>query len=1075
MKRRPILLVISVALAVVVIPALLVLGTPFGLRWALKALEPQLPVRLENVTGTLLSEVRAARVSYADEQVEVTLAELAVSPRLACLWRGRICLRGVHVKTMDVATGPGGGSSSGDPLAAFEALPSISVAELRVGVLNLAADDTSEAIRDLHLAGRLDPSGLALEEVALCHDLGCVDGALTLGARGRWTLSSNLDGGSALPDLSEFQIPRRLVLEASGSLDGAEFVLNDRDGAGVNLSGTLSRSEAGVEARLALAGLASLLPTLREADWLAVSGPLDLQFSGSAESWNLGFAQAISIEQAVTQPVRGELRREAEGWYLERLSLGDEELPALSLSAAWPDPRSPVIIEAQAASFSVPKVSGLPDGVLEGNVNLRLSPGEERTAWALHTPGLSLGEGGRLWRAKGELSGADRVDLPFGDLSVALRPPEVPRDQEIAFRYTRDEASKRAVLASAGPLTLGELEMTSLELERLADDGQRFRLRGIGDVTTLIDFALERDASSVQVRIDPFSVEYAGQALSSDETVQLSWEAQRETLSLGPLCLRWQGSRLCSSATDLAASGDLQLVIELSEEYADRIADKPFAVSASGAGNLTLRWKDWNPEQGSVELVLDALRVDPFVGDETAEAVVFERVAVAGQLDDAGATLELHLASEQVGDVDVDMSLEQGRLNGALVAEALSLAALTDVLPRWSIQARTLSADLQIAGTSEEPQLAGKVQVRDAALTIPELDTRIDALNVATIFEGRNFDIEGSATLGGGELRLDGRCCEDRQLLAKLTGDRNRLTLPNGLDAVLTPTLDLAFDPRRLGVRGSVAVHEGVFVHSGLGEDGVDVSSDVVRVDRSAAQAQRFALDLELRTLIEPGFTLRSQQLESTLGGDVRLRMRSGLPISLFGNLDVLGGELRVYGQALRLTDGSLGFVGDAENPDLNISAEREIRSENQRVGFRVTGTLEAPRFDLFSDPRRPDYVTLSYLLRGRGPDVGASADGTAMALSLGASALNQSGVLAPLNSLPGLSGVTIGAEGTDEDMSATISAYVGNRLYLSYGLGIYEPINALTARLYLRSRLWLEVVSRLESSFDLYYRFDTD
>jgi autotransporter translocation and assembly factor TamB len=97
------------------------------------------------------------------------------------------------------------------------------------------------------------------------------------------------------------------------------------------------------------------------------------------------------------------------------------------------------------------------------------------------------------------------------------------------------------------------------------------------------------------------------------------------------------------------------------------------------------------------------------------------------------------------------------------------------------------------------------------------------------------------------------------------------------------------------------------------------------------------------------------------------------------------------------------------------------------------------------------------------------------MALSLGASALNQSGVLAPLNDLPGLSGITLGAEGTDQDMSATISAYVGNRLYLSYGVGIYEPINALTARLYLRSRLWLEVVSRLESSFDLYYRFDVN
>ena len=66
-----------------------------------------------------------------------------------------------------------------------------------------------------------------------------------------------------------------------------------------------------------------------------------------------------------------------------------------------------------------------------------------------------------------------------------------------------------------------------------------------------------------------------------------------------------------------------------------------------------------------------------------------------------------------------------------------------------------------------------------------------------------------------------------------------------------------------------------------------------------------------------------------------------------------------------------------------------------------------------------------------------------------------------------------MGAENWDDDMAATLSAYVGERLYLSYGVGIYEPVNALTARLYLQSRLWLEVVSRLENSIDLYYRFD--
>jgi autotransporter translocation and assembly factor TamB len=244
-------------------------------------------------------------------------------------------------------------------------------------------------------------------------------------------------------------------------------------------------------------------------------------------------------------------------------------------------------------------------------------------------------------------------------------------------------------------------------------------------------------------------------------------------------------------------------------------------------------------------------------------------------------------------------------------------------------------------------------------------------------------------------------------------------------------------------------------------------------VDAVQSPPRRFDIFADIRTLIEPGFTLRSRELEATLSGDLRLSVKPQQQPALFGDLQILGGELRAYGQALRLTEGSVGFVGDPLNPGLDLSAERRIREEDLRVGFRVSGSLEEPRFELFSDPQRSERDTLSYLLRGRGPDAGAAVDGTAMALSLGASAINQSGVLESLNAIPGLSGVSLGAEGSDEDMAATISAYVGERLYLSYGVGIYEPVNALTARLYLRSRLWLEVVSRLENSFDLYYRFD--
>jgi autotransporter translocation and assembly factor TamB len=88
---------------------------------------------------------------------------------------------------------------------------------------------------------------------------------------------------------------------------------------------------------------------------------------------------------------------------------------------------------------------------------------------------------------------------------------------------------------------------------------------------------------------------------------------------------------------------------------------------------------------------------------------------------------------------------------------------------------------------------------------------------------------------------------------------------------------------------------------------------------------------------------------------------------------------------------------------------------------------------------------------------------------------VNQSGVTNSLNKIPGLNNIGFGAEGSADETAATVSGYIGERIYVSYGVGLYEPINILTARLYLQARLWLEVVSRLENSIDVYYSFDID
>ena len=70
---------------------------------------------------------------------------------------------------------------------------------------------------------------------------------------------------------------------------------------------------------------------------------------------------------------------------------------------------------------------------------------------------------------------------------------------------------------------------------------------------------------------------------------------------------------------------------------------------------------------------------------------------------------------------------------------------------------------------------------------------------------------------------------------------------------------------------------------------------------------------------------------------------------------------------------------------------------------------------------------------------------------------------------------IDIYTESDGDVTQATISGYLGNRIYLKYGIGIEDPISELTVRMYLLNRLWLEVVSGIEQSSDIYYSFDIE
>ncbi|WP_439107424.1 translocation/assembly module TamB domain-containing protein [Congregibacter sp.] len=1043
-----------------------------GLNWTLNALQDRLPLQTHSPEGSLWGGFSLASLHYKDASFSITLENLSVSIAWGCVWQSTLCIEEASVDQIAVEaleTTVSDDSSFTAPLPWSPVLMKLSV--LNVGELQLHNNAVDEAISNLLLSGSLGASTAVIERFSGKHRLGQWEGRGLLGRDGHWEWAMDVSAEPRAIEAWPEGLTPNYALDFSGDLESLAGSI--RASAGVpaltmdieRVSGELTRATG------SLMGLPDIVPELNVHPAIRAAGPLNFDLSlEDPENLQLSLGQQVSGFAEAPLGVRLSLRQDSGVWRLTEGTLGEPSAPILSASGTLGEVASlKPELRFEANSFVVPLKPEQPKIAVTGSGQASLLLGDPLGSFAVTLQDLNVREGDSEWSLSGNLRASEVPVLPVGTISGTRN--------TLPFSYVRTgPPGTPASVSFPQGLPGEETGITALEVQITPGDVTELTLRSEGDLRGDLGLALEQIDGGAKFTLQPFLVYLQDEAIRSELPVTGEWSSESASIGLQSFCLHWRLNSICSDSAQLGQSGALSLAVEIEEELQSAISEKPFLAHAEGAGTLKLAWLDGALTDATFDVDFDHLSLDPYLYEGTAEPIRWEQARASGYLRGDTKSLALDVLSEQLGALRLELS-EQGQdLVGSLYASAVDLRSLNDLLPAWRFSSGLVNADMRLSGSRSAPRLFGKLVLDGASVAHPTIETALSRVHVILDATGEGFALDGEAMLGGAPLTLTGLCCDGGALSAKLEGVRNQLELPVvGLEASLSPSLSLVLNEQSLNVGGQLTVHEGVFQHSGPGDTAIALSDDFYRIDLPQSPPRRFDTYVDISALIEPGFTVRSKELEATLSGDLSVSMQPEVPTALYGDLRVLGGELRAYGQVLRLTEGSVGFVGEPLNPALNLSAERRIRAEDLRVGFHIRGSLEEPVFEIFSDPVRSERDTLSYLLRGRGPDAGASVDGTAMALSLGASAINQSGALESLNSIPGLSGVALGAEGSDKDMAATISAYVGERLYLSYGVGIYEPVNALTARLYLRSRLWLEVVSRLESSFDLYYRFDVD
>ena len=579
-------------------------------------------------------------------------------------------------------------------------------------------------------------------------------------------------------------------------------------------------------------------------------------------------------------------------------------------------------------------------------------------------------------------------------------------------------------------------------------------------------------------------------ALGLDGDQLGSWRLNSAAgLSAGPdaamldsLCLSSDRGRFCAGGEwkrsgALSARADLNGVPLPAFQPLLRLAtDRPVSLEGLLNAHLELNGGQdgpprvegrWSASGAAVSLLgaegTTRLALDPLDGRLSLDGGVLESRLELG-LDDAGR-LELDLSSRSFQPGDWPSAPVDGRLRVDLV----DLSPLAPLMPGLASPAGSLVGEIRLSGRLGAMDTGGELTLSGFAAELPAVGIALADGRLALNAEGSRIRFEGGVSSGGrldvsGEARLSADGAPT--LSATVKGADFRAMDRPGLEAVVSPELDLALAGRRLDLKGKVSVPRALVDTRRLGGGGVSPSPDVEVVGREApARESAIRLFAEVDVSLGKDIMLKAPGFEGSASGALHVSDQPGRPTLASGELGVTG-SYQAYGQSLSIRSGRLLFSSTPiENPGLDITAVRTVRDVT--AGVRINGTARNPQATLFSEPALgSESEILSYLVLGRPLDQASSGEGATLSNAALALGLKGGDALAKqIGSRFGISEVGVSQSSELGQSALTLGKYLSPRLYLSYGVGLADPVSVVRLRYELTDHWALEAASGKETS----------
>lgn len=391
--------------------------------------------------------------------------------------------------------------------------------------------------------------------------------------------------------------------------------------------------------------------------------------------------------------------------------------------------------------------------------------------------------------------------------------------------------------------------------------------------------------------------------------------------------------------------------------------------------------------------------------------------------------------------------------------------------------------NLRFAGTLEEPLIYGRTGLFNAKLDSTKLPFEMLPSDIKLTFNGNSSTLEGHLKTPQGEVALNGsadwRTIGEGKAIVTTKGSNLRVTLPPDIEFDLTTDVTCEASSDLIKLDGAISIPWAKVSVSKLPASAVDVSDDVVRLDRPRAKkkaaSKPIPIESNLRIHIGDDVRVEAMGLKARLTGNLNVIQDNGT-LGLTGQISVPTGSFKAYGQDLLVRRGEFHFVGAVANPLLDLEAIRnpDRTADDVIAGIRVTGSVDSPQVAVFTDPAKSETEALSYLIRGEGLDPSGDSDNTMITSALINLGLSQgSHVFESLGDAVGISGLGFETEGVGDSSQLVVSGYVLPGLKVKYGVGIFDSLATLTLRYRVIPRLYVEAVSGVDQALDLLYSFE--